>query len=61
MAAREWKPIETPLAQRMMDFRVRTMPLIVWSACVLVVAMMLLGRASRLEYHGQAQATEYPI
>lgn len=61
MAAREWKPIETPLAQRMMDFRVRTMPLIVWSACVLIVAMMLLGRASRFEYLGLAQATEYPI
>ena len=61
MAGRQSGPIETPLAQRMVDFRLRTLPLIVWCVCVLVVAGMLLGRASRFEYVGLAQAMEYPI
>jgi multidrug resistance efflux pump len=61
MAGRESGPIETPLAQRLADFRFRTLPLIVWSICALIVAGMLLGRASRFEYLGLAQAMEYPI
>jgi len=61
MAASEAKPIETPLSQRLVDFRVRTVPLIVWSVCALIVAVMLFGRASQLEYVGLAQAMEYPI
>jgi len=61
MAVRESGPIETPLAQRLTDFRFRTLPLIVWSVCALIVAGMLLGRASRFEYLGLAQAMEYPI
>jgi multidrug resistance efflux pump len=61
MAERESKPIETPLSQRLVDFRQRTVPLIVWSVCVLIVVVMLVGRASRFEYVGLAQAMEYPI
>lgn len=61
MAASEAKPIETPLSQRLVDFRVRTVPLIVWSVCALIVAVMLFGRARQFEYVGLAQAMEYPI
>jgi len=61
MAGHKSGPIETPLAQRMVDFRLRTLPLIVWSVCALIVAGMMLGRASRFEYVGLAQAMEYPI
>ncbi len=61
MGERETGPIETPLAQRLSDFRLRTLPLIVWSVCALIVVGMLLGRASRFEYVGLAQAMEYPI
>jgi multidrug resistance efflux pump len=61
MAARDSRPIDTPLAQRLTDFRLRTLPLVVWSCCVLIVAVMLIGRASRFEYVGLAQSIEYPI
>jgi multidrug resistance efflux pump len=61
MSERESQPIETPLAQRLADFRLRTLPLIVWSVCALVVVGMLLGRANRFEYVGLAQSMEYPI
>lgn len=61
MAARESQPIETPRSQRMVDFRLRTVPLIVWSVCALIVAGMLLGRANQLDYVGLAQALEYPV
>jgi multidrug resistance efflux pump len=61
MPARESQPIETPLSQRMVDFRLRVVPLIVWSVCALIVAGMLLGRASRFDYVGLAQALEYPV
>jgi multidrug resistance efflux pump len=61
MAKREAGPIETPLAQRLSDFRLRTLPLIVWTVCALVAVGMLVGRASRFEYVGLAQTMEYPI
>jgi multidrug resistance efflux pump len=61
MAERQSQPIETPLSQRLVDFRLRTVPLIVWSVCVLIVVAMLMGRASQFEYVGLAQNMEYPI
>jgi multidrug resistance efflux pump len=61
MTERQPQPIETPLSQRLVDFRLRTLPLIVWSVCALIVVGMLMGRASRFEYVGLAQAMEYPI
>lgn len=53
--------IETPPAQRLADFRLRTLPIIVWVGCAVVAAAMLIGRAARLDYVGLAQANEYPI
>ncbi len=54
-------PIETPWSQRALDFRVRTLPVLVWTACALVVAAMLFGRAQRFDYVGLAQSLEYEI
>jgi multidrug resistance efflux pump len=53
--------IDVPLAQRLADFRSRTLPIVVWSACAIAVTWMLIGRASRFEYLGLAQSQEYPI
>ena len=61
MAARDLRPIETPRAQKIEDFRRRTLPVIVWSVCALVVAGLLIGRARRFEYVGLARAMEYEI
>src|SRR3990172_3317921 len=61
MAAPEAAPIVTPAAQRLVDFRQRMLPIVVWSLCAIIAAVMLLGRASRLEYLGLAQALDYPV
>ena len=61
MNADQLKPIETPRAQRVDDFMRRTMPLIVWSVCALIVAVMLVGRARSYHYVGLARAMEYEI
>jgi len=61
LSERDWQPIETPRAQKIEDFQRRTLPLIVWSACVLVVVAMFIGRTRRFEYIGLASATEYEV
>jgi multidrug resistance efflux pump len=61
MTEREAQPIETPMTQKLVDFRHRTLPLVVWSFCALLAVIMLIGRASRSEYLGLAQALEYPV
>jgi len=61
MTEREAQPIETPMTQKLVDFRHRTLPLVVWSFCALLAVVMLIGRASRFEYLGLAQALEYPV
>ena len=50
------KPIETPKAQRVADFKRRQLPVVVWSLCALAVAWMLGSRAAQYEYVGLAQA-----
>jgi multidrug resistance efflux pump len=61
MEARDNERIETPRAQRLAQFNSRFLPAIVWTVSALIVGGMLIGRASRLEYIGLAQATEYPV
>jgi multidrug resistance efflux pump len=48
-------------AQRVDDFKRRTMPLLVWSVCAAIVLVMLVGRAQRFDYIGMAQSPEYEI
>ena len=57
--ARPQTPIETPLAQRVEDFRHRTLPMVVWGAAALIVVALLLGRARQMDYIGIAHAPEY--
>jgi len=61
MGERGAEPIVTPVAQRLIDLRQRTLPVVVWSLCAIVAAVMLLGRANRFEYLGLAQAMDYPV
>lgn len=61
MTAEERRPIETPRAQRVEDFKRRTLPLLVWSVSAVIVLVMLIGRARSYEYVGLAQALEYEI
>jgi len=48
-------------AQRVDEFKRRTMPLLVWSVCAAIVLVMLVGRAQRFDYIGMAQSPEYEI
>jgi multidrug resistance efflux pump len=48
-------------AQRIDDFKHRTMPLLVWSVCAAVVFIMLINRAQRFNYIGMAISPEYEI
>lgn len=61
MPERDWRPIETPRAQKIEDFQRRTLPFVVWSVCALIVLAMILGRTSRFEYVGLASAQEYEV
>jgi len=61
VAERDWQPIETPRAQKIEDFQRRTLPLIVWSVCALIVLGMFIGRARRFEYIGLASAHQYEV
>ncbi len=55
------RPIETPLPQRVADFRRRYVPLMVWSVAALACVWMLTGRATRFEYIGLARSVQYEI
>jgi multidrug resistance efflux pump len=55
------KPIETPAAQRRLNFKQKTLPLVVWCACAVLAVGMLLSRARRFEYVGVASAPSYEI
>ena len=57
----EAKPIATPHAQRMTNFKQRTLPLIVWSACALLCVVLLTNRARSFQYIGLAQAPQYEV
>jgi len=54
-------PIITPLAQRVEDFKQRTLPLVVWSAAALVVIGLLVGRVRQFEYVGIANSAQYEV
>jgi len=53
--------IETPRHQKMVDFRRRRLPAIVWSLAAVLCAFLLLNRAGEFEYIGMAQALEYEV
>ena len=55
------EPIRTPRAQRVLTFRQRQLPGLVWAACAVVCAWMLVTRVQRFEYVGLAQVAEHEI
>jgi len=55
------RPIPTPFAQRVDDFKQRRLPLIVWVAAVLTCSFLLLDRAGRFEYLGLARSLDYEV
>ena len=57
----ELQPIETPLPQRIADFKRRYLPLMVWSVAALACVWMLGSRATRFEYIGLARSVQYEI
>jgi len=57
----EAKPIATPHAQRVADFKQRTLPLIVWSVCAVLCVVLLTNRARSFQYIGLAQAPQYEV
>ncbi|MCP3981532.1 MAG: hypothetical protein GY716_19715 [bacterium] len=59
--APQMEPIKTPLSQRVVDFKHRTLPVLIWSTCALLVAVLLVGRAGRVDYVGLAYAPVYEI
>jgi multidrug resistance efflux pump len=61
MKTAESQPIETPSKQKLEDFQRRTLPLLVWATCAVIVLVMLVGRATRFEYVGLARAMEYEV
>lgn len=54
-------PVPTPRAQRIEDFRRKTLPLIVWGVCAAVCFTMLATRVRRFEYVGLANTPTYEI
>lgn len=61
MTPAEAKPISTPRAQRVADFKQRTLPVIVWSVCALLSVVLLMNRARSFQYIGLAQAPQYEV
>ena len=61
MPPHDAQPIEIPRAQRVEDFRQRSLPVIVWSVCAVLVLGLLARRAVSFEYIGLAQAMSYEI
>jgi len=57
----EAKPIATPRAQRVANFKQRSLPVIVWSVCALLSVVLLTNRARSFRYIGLAQAPEYEV
>jgi len=58
---RDTQPIETPLPQRVTDFKRRYLPIVVWSVATVVCVWILAGRATRFEYFGLARSTQYVV
>lgn len=61
MTDRDHGRIVPSQAQRMDDFKNRTLPVVVWSVAAIMVLIMLVGRAQRFDYIGLAQSPEYEI
>ena len=61
MTPADTKPIETPHAQRVANFKQRSLPLIVWSVCALLCVVLLTNRARSFQYIGLAQAPQYEV
>lgn len=57
----QYRPIETPLPQRVADFKRRYLPVIVWSAAALACVWLMTGRANRFEYIGLARSVQYEV
>jgi multidrug resistance efflux pump len=57
----EARPIDTPKAQRVADFKQRSLPVIVWSVCAVLCVVLLTSRARSFQYIGLAQAPQYEI
>jgi multidrug resistance efflux pump len=57
----QYRPIETPLPQRMADFKRRYLPMIVWSGAALTCVWLMTGRANRFEYIGLARSVQYEV
>jgi multidrug resistance efflux pump len=55
------QPIETPISQRIVDFKRRYLPMLVWSVAAVACAVMLTGRATRFDYIGLARSTQYVV
>jgi len=55
------QPVQTPMPQRLEDFKQRSLPLVVWSIATLVVLVMLIGRARQFEYIGIASSPLYEV
>jgi multidrug resistance efflux pump len=55
------QPIETPISQRIVDFKRRYLPMLVWSVAAVTCAVLLTGRATRFDYIGLARSTQYVV
>ncbi|NIM00503.1 MAG: HlyD family efflux transporter periplasmic adaptor subunit [Acidobacteria bacterium] len=54
-------PIVTPQAQRIANFKQRSLPVIVWSVCAVLCVVLLTNRARSYQYIGLAQAPQYEV
>jgi len=55
------QPIATPPAQKLEDFRRRTVPVLVWAVAAVVCVALMVQRTHNFEYIGIAQAFEYQV
>ena len=55
------QPIPTPRDQRISDFKVRTLPMLVWVVAATLAVGLLIGRGRRFEYVGLANSLQYEI
>ncbi len=61
MTPAEAKPIVTPHAQRIANFKQRSLPVIVWSVAAVLCVVLMTNRARSFQYIGLAQAPQYEV
>ena len=61
MTADRLPPIATPPAQRLEEFKRRTVPFLVWSVAALICVAFLFQRAVSYERIGMARTQEYRV